>query len=350
MLVICSQVPSGYLAWTLYFFLILLFVASGVGSAFRFCPTCIQHSNRSTSGLLWSPYVIRQTIIFCAVISIFLFFSPNLSGCLPYFHTWCGLSANLECRQVWNLLHAAGWKHRTQKSRQKSPSGHLRTTLSGYIFTTKAHIDNRKKNLLSSNMFSTCPHNMVNFGTLAAEIDPVDWGTPANFNRFRVLVALLHDIYSSGRQPNFAALNRGRHLCAAGRPSRWALAHILVYLFIYAPFSGTHPQVRGVDGFSRTMAKTTRTRTRLCLFGFHWYGSQFRAHISQNSNFCGVNRRFQAKLAKSKKCILSKLLHRFQPNMNSDKYNQMPFVNDPNTRITNPRRPPSWKKSKNRHI
>jgi len=30
------------------------------------------------------------------------------------------------------------------------------------------------------------------------------------------------------RQLNFAALNRGRHLCSAGRPSRWALAHILV--------------------------------------------------------------------------------------------------------------------------
>jgi len=31
---------------------------------------------------------------------------------------------------------------------------------------------------------------------------------------------------SSGRQPNFAALNRGRHVYSAGRPSRWALAHI----------------------------------------------------------------------------------------------------------------------------
>ena len=50
--------------------------------------------------------------------------------------------------QVWNLLQAARWKHRkhrTQKSRQKSPSGHHRTTLSGYIFATKAHINNRKK-------------------------------------------------------------------------------------------------------------------------------------------------------------------------------------------------------------
>ena len=29
-----------------------------------------------------------------------------------------------------------------------------------------------------------------------------------------------------GRQANFAALKRGRHLYPAGRPSRWALAHI----------------------------------------------------------------------------------------------------------------------------
>jgi len=33
---------------------------------------------------------------------------------------------------------------------------------------------------------------------------------------------------SSGRQPNIAALSRGNHLYSAGRPSRWALAHILV--------------------------------------------------------------------------------------------------------------------------
>jgi len=33
---------------------------------------------------------------------------------------------------------------------------------------------------------------MANFGPLAAEIDPVVWGIPANFNGFRVLVALLH--------------------------------------------------------------------------------------------------------------------------------------------------------------
>ena len=95
---------------------------------------------------------------------------------------------------VWNLLHTAHWKCRTQKSRQKSPYGHHRTTLSGYIFATKARIDNRKKNLLSSDISSTRPHNMVNFGQLTAEIDPAVWGTPADFNGFRVSAALLHGI------------------------------------------------------------------------------------------------------------------------------------------------------------
>ena len=33
---------------------------------------------------------------------------------------------------------------------------------------------------------------MVNFGPLAAEMVSLVWGTPANFNGFRVLAALLH--------------------------------------------------------------------------------------------------------------------------------------------------------------
>jgi len=33
---------------------------------------------------------------------------------------------------------------------------------------------------------------MVNFGPLAAEIGSLVWGTPANFNGFRVLALLLH--------------------------------------------------------------------------------------------------------------------------------------------------------------
>ena len=96
------------------------------------------------------------------------------------------------------MLHAARCKYRTQKSRQKSPSGHHRITLSGYIFATKASIDNRKKDLFSSNISSTCPHNMVNFSALAAEIVSLVWHTPGNFNGFRVLAALLHGTLAVG--------------------------------------------------------------------------------------------------------------------------------------------------------
>ena len=75
--------------------------------------------------------------------------------------------------------------------RKNSPSAHHRTSLSGYIFATEACIDNGK-NLLNSNIFPTCPYNMVNFGPLAAEIVSLVWGTPANFDGFRFLAALLH--------------------------------------------------------------------------------------------------------------------------------------------------------------
>ena len=126
------------------------------------------------------------------------------------------------------------------------------------------------------------------FGLLTAEIGWRVWGAPTNFNGFRVLASLLHrrrstkvnqtarclalswagTLYihywgllptngilpgakftlrpslafsyigsvtarhlSSGRQPNFAAFSRGRHLYPTGRPSRWASAHILVKIF-----------------------------------------------------------------------------------------------------------------------
>jgi len=87
------------------------------------------------------------------------------------------------------------------------------------------HVSTIRKNMLSSNISLTRPHNMVNVGPLAAEIVSLVWGTLANFNGFRVLAALLHS--------QTAALSRGRHLYSAGRPSRWALAHISSLLYIY---------------------------------------------------------------------------------------------------------------------
>ena len=53
-------------------------------------------------------------------------------------------------------------------------------------------------------------------------------GHPCKFQRISRLGSVTAR-HSSGRQPNFAAFNRGRHLYSAGRPSRWALAHISSY-------------------------------------------------------------------------------------------------------------------------
>jgi len=56
------------------------------------------------------------------------------------------------------------------KNRQKfAICTQSRNFVYGYIFATKACIDNRK-NWLNSNISSTCRYNMVNFDSLGAEI------------------------------------------------------------------------------------------------------------------------------------------------------------------------------------
>jgi len=83
------------------------------------------------------------------------------------------------------VLHTARWKCRTQNITKNSPSRHHSTTLLGYIFATKALIDNRKKNSLNSDVFPTCPRNMVNFSPLAAGICWRVWGTPSHFTSWQ---------------------------------------------------------------------------------------------------------------------------------------------------------------------
>jgi len=60
------------------------------------------------------------------------------------------------------------------------------------ISSQMRHVSTIGKNLLSINISSTRPHNMVNFSLLAAEIVSLIWGTPSTFNGFRVFAALLH--------------------------------------------------------------------------------------------------------------------------------------------------------------
>ena len=138
----------------------------------------------------------------------------------PFFDSRCRM-------QVWNMLRAARWKCRTQKSSQKSLSGHHRTTLSGYIFATKARIDNRKKD--------TFPQ----YGELRPTSDWDPLASLGHFSKFQRISRLgsVTARHSGGeRQPNVAALNRGHHLYSAGRLSRWALAHILVVFEIRSTF------------------------------------------------------------------------------------------------------------------
>jgi len=73
--------------------------------------------------------------------------------------------------------------------RKKSPKiRHLGTIaqLCRAISSQLRHISTVGKNWLNSNVSPTCPHNMVNFGPLAAEICWRVWGTPVNFNGIRV--------------------------------------------------------------------------------------------------------------------------------------------------------------------
>jgi len=61
-----------------------------------------------------------------------------------------------------------------------------------------------EKKLLNSSTSPTCPHNMVNFGPLTAEIHSGVWGIPANFNGFSRLGFVTAATSLTGGQPNFA--------------------------------------------------------------------------------------------------------------------------------------------------
>ena len=153
-------------------------------------------------GFLWPPYVIGQAIVFLSrgfffFFFFFLFFPRLISAAagwmsIPYFHTWCGPSANLEYRSEMcctRLAENTGRKN-DAKSRHLGTIVQLCRAMSSQL----RHISTIGKKLLSSDMSATCLHNMVNFGLLTAEIRWRVWGTLANFNGFRLLAALLHGV------------------------------------------------------------------------------------------------------------------------------------------------------------
>ena len=119
--------------------------------------------------------------------------------------------------QVWNLLHAARWKCTNTGRKKVAKNRHLGTIpqLCRAISSQLKHVSTIGNKLVKQQY-------LVYMSPQHAELRPNSgWDH---------LVSLGHS--SSGRQPNSVALNRGRHLCSPGRPSRWVLAHILVFFSI----------------------------------------------------------------------------------------------------------------------
>ena len=144
--------------------------------------------------------------------------------------------------QVWNLLHAARWKHRMQKSRQKSPSGHHRITLSGYIFATKALIDNRKKVLKQQYVLHMSPQ----YG----ELRPTSsWDRSGRLRHpYKFFQRVLHLGSITARHLVVGVSQTLRRWTEDATYIRrvaisWALAHILVYFwFIRASLVSSSPK------------------------------------------------------------------------------------------------------------
>jgi len=110
-----------------------------------------------------------------------------MSTILPHMVFFC---VNLECRSQTCCLRLA-----ENAARKKSPkSRHLGTIPQLYrVISSQLRQVSTIGNKLVKHQY--LPHMSPQYGELrplAAEIDPVVWGTPAKFNGFRVLAALLH--------------------------------------------------------------------------------------------------------------------------------------------------------------
>jgi len=79
-------------------------------------------------------------------------------GCLLYFHTWCGLSANLECMSQMRCTLLA--EIQDAKNAILAPSHNF----IGLYLRSWGMYRQSEKNLLNIDTSSTCLHNMVNFG------------------------------------------------------------------------------------------------------------------------------------------------------------------------------------------
>jgi len=141
--------------------------------------------------VLWNRVGHYIFVLWFLLLPIFFlaYSQPSRIGCLPYFHTWCGLSGNLECRSEMCCTRLAG-----NAGRKKSPKiRHLRTIAQHCraISSQRRHVLTIGKKLAKQQYLLYMSPQYGELGPLTAEICWRLWGTPANFNVFRVLAALL---------------------------------------------------------------------------------------------------------------------------------------------------------------
>jgi len=125
------------------------------------------------------------------------------------------------------MLNVARWKCRTQKIAKNVPSVHHLTTCRA-VSSQLRHVSTIGKKLVKQQYLF---HMSSQYG----ERWPTNhWdqftslGHPSTFQRVLRLGSVTARHSSNGRQPNFVVLNRECHVYSAGRPSCWALAHVLV--------------------------------------------------------------------------------------------------------------------------
>jgi len=222
------------------------------------------------------PYGIGQAIIFlpCGFYLSFFFFlaysQQSEIGCLPYFHTWCGLSANLECmsKMCCTRLTANTGRNNYAKNRDLRTIAHCPA-----ISAQLSHVSTIGKKLVKQQYLLQMS---VQYGELRSTTGWDRFGSlghPITFQRVSHRGFVTTATSLNGRQPNFVRclavswagtlyihfrgllpltefyqlqnllrvqvgtalqgmklqnFGRGRHLYSAGRSSRWASAHILV--------------------------------------------------------------------------------------------------------------------------
>jgi len=308
-------------------------------------PVCHCHLS-----LLWPPNRVRHYILQLRFLSSFFLSSFFLAysqrseiGSLPYLHTWCGLSANLECKSemccTWlaentrrksysknrhlqtiapifwaissQLRHMSTIRKKVVKHQYVLHSPHVLTIwwtsvargslqmhdakitqkiaiaqICRAISSQLSHVSSRQsEKMLNSSISSTCAcaQNMVNFGPLTAEIYWPVWGTAANFNWYHLLYSLLHRC-----KPNFArclAVSWASTLCIYF----WGLLppkRILpgAKFTLHSPILAALLHGTQAVGVSQTLRRGTRNGTG-CLPYFHtWCG--LSANLECRSEVC----------------------------------------------------------------